>query len=305
MEEQFKRVLEKYPPRDQPGALTVPRGLPEELQEKVAATGGSAAMRWVHEYLFGGDESRYMRKSNKRSKMKGKLRAKDADKWINAVAQALEDPTTIWNPLVKDTEFLRRGALKTAYPNGLPDEIKAALLFQRDYPTPANPYEMGSKGFLEMMHDVVQRGDALDTPPSCVAHAKYDPKDMVGLLAFVGALSAAMVAAILYCHTLWRRSAVRGHDEEASEHTKSLRQRDRGTIASVAVAFIFGLVNFGVDFTADINAATSTAMIGMTLGGALGFVADSVFGSDVVGGGSGRPSRRPTRGSTRSARSTR
>ena len=89
-------------------------------------------------------------------------------------------------------------------------------------------------------------------------------------------LTIAVVGAIMYCWTLWRTPSVRAHDEEDSEHAKGLRQRHRGTIASVAIALLFGLINFGVDFFSDINAATSTAMIGMTLGGTLGFVIAAV-----------------------------
>ena len=55
------------------------------------------------------EPSRDDRKAKRSSKLSGKVRAKDATKTIDTVRNFLENATDIWNPLDKDTEFLRRG----------------------------------------------------------------------------------------------------------------------------------------------------------------------------------------------------
>ena len=59
------------------------------------------------------------------------------------------------------------------------------------------------------------------------------------------------------------------------------RGRSRGRVASLLNSFTFSLtVNASLDKFGLIEPSTSTALIGMTLGGTWGFMLDMVFGSD-------------------------
>tara|TARA_B100000427_G_C15481610_1_gene583282 strand:+ start:269 stop:1375 length:1107 start_codon:yes stop_codon:yes gene_type:complete len=58
------------------------------------------------------------------------------------------------------------------------------------------------------------------------------------------------------------------------------RQLNRGIVASIIVAIIVGTINSSTDHFANVDPSTSTALLGMVLGGTIGFIFDILLGSD-------------------------
>lgn len=71
------------------------------------------------------------------------------------------------------------------------------------------------------------------------------------------------------------------YSSENTDEEKLKRQKMRGTIASIVTTLIFSGMNYGIDKGGDVDASTSTALVGLGFGGTLGFLMDNAIGSDV------------------------
>ena len=58
------------------------------------------------------------------------------------------------------------------------------------------------------------------------------------------------------------------------------RQMSRGTVASIIAAVTFGALNALLDSQGSVDSATSTALIGLLLGGTVGYLADNMIGTE-------------------------
>jgi hypothetical protein len=66
----------------------------------------------------------------------------------------------------------------------------------------------------------------------------------------------------------------------SSAEEKKNRSKDRGQAASMFSVLGFGTMSGLIDAVADVNASTSTALIGMLCGGTYGFIMDNALGSE-------------------------
>jgi hypothetical protein len=64
-------------------------------------------------------------------------------------------------------------------------------------------------------------------------------------------------------------------------HNVAVRTKNRGVVASIATSLTFSaIVNSSLDKFGKIDPATSTVLIGMTLGGTFGYILDNMLGTD-------------------------
>ena len=122
-----------------------------------------------------------------------------------------------------------------------------------------------------------------------VAHSgehflQYQRNRVVTLLV-IAVLVSILVFSIIYTAglmargDLWNLESTSGfpYDTEAID----LRTKERGTVASMLVAFTFALsVNSSLDKFGLIEPSTSTVFVGMLLGGTFGFMLDNQLGGD-------------------------
>jgi hypothetical protein len=76
-------------------------------------------------------------------------------------------------------------------------------------------------------------------------------------------------------------NTVRSTDPTSSTEEKSIRTKKRGQAASMCATVGFSIGASAVDAFAEVNSATSTALIGMLCGGTFGFIMDNAMGSEV------------------------
>ena len=103
-----------------------------------------------------------------------------------------------------------------------------------------------------------------------------------------GVIGALVLFVLGYLFTQLRNKTtfdIKGLNEDREltreeEILNEKRKAKRGQLASIIIAVTFGIFNACVDNFGSVDAATSTALIGMTLGGSLGFLADNILGSE-------------------------
>ena len=98
---------------------------------------------------------------------------------------------------------------------------------------------------------------------------------------FVTIFAILMYATYLTYSTLIKDGPGRKYNDDCTDAEKLWRQEQRGTIASIICSVTMGTLNVLVDEYGKVNAATSTALIGLIFGGTLGFVMDNSIGSDT------------------------
>ena len=100
-------------------------------------------------------------------------------------------------------------------------------------------------------------------------------------VAFKFTVGVSVLVCLAVIRRTFRDAEATRYDLTDPDAKRIARQQSRGTVASVLTSLSFGLVNFAVDYYGDVNAATSTALIGMVFGGTVGFLMDNAMGSDA------------------------
>ena len=93
----------------------------------------------------------------------------------------------------------------------------------------------------------------------------------------LGVISAM---ALLYLNKLYSEDGTWSTDPSSTDEQKTVRQSNRGLIASILVSIGFGIINGLVDSYGNVNPGTSTALFGSLFGGTIGFMADISLGSE-------------------------
>lgn len=187
-----------------------------------------------------------------------------------------------------------RHLAKKQLPEGFSSEMKANMLYDAQFPMPNNMYTIGTKQYLDLHKQFSTRQNQYDTEAQTWAKCRNDVS-IVGIARGKGvekadrryaqAFLVAVVGTLVYCvylsvSTLGTNEAARAFDETDPDSVKIKRQQSRGTVASILVSLSFGLINFLVDYFGNVDPATSTALVGMTYGGTLGFLMDNALASD-------------------------
>lgn len=180
----------------------------------------------------------------------------------------------------KSHTLLRRGILKSLQPT-LNNDIKLDLLYRLVYPLQANPYEINVDDYVSILQNYTEntRSESQGKYAHCL-NGQYEKSDILARNILVGTLVVAVFCSVQMVHSNMVNEKTRRYDESDPESDKRERQARRGSVASIMISLSFGLLNFLVDRYGDVNAATSTAMIGLGFGGTLGFLMDNTIGSD-------------------------
>ena len=89
-----------------------------------------------------------------------------------------------------------------------------------------------------------------------------------------------LVLFIIYKMFAWSKSSpfvTRKKEPNLSENEIALKEKERGLLASMISATIFGIFNSSLDANVKVDPATSTALIGSIIGNMLGFMSDQVI----------------------------
>lgn len=160
----------------------------------------------------------------------------------------------------------------------LGSDVKLELLYKRAYPLRADPHQISPDTYLALLADYhVQRSTA-----ACYGEGNViGPADRRVRNVLLASIATVLFAVMLIvADAFFFDKNAMTYDEAATDDVKLARQQTRGTIASIAVAVSFGVMNFVLDWKGQVNPATSVALVQLCFGGTLGFLSDNFFGSD-------------------------
>lgn len=150
-------------------------------------------------------------------------------------------------------------------------KMKAEYLFSQAHPFPATVETVGKDRWARI---------ALNSAGKKVTYGSgSEDKVKYVMLAAVALGVGGMVYKIL--STMRDTSVMTTRTEGVSPKEIEDRQKTRGLLASLISALAFSLtINTAIDATGKVSSATSTALIGMVLGGTIGFLLDNALGSE-------------------------
>lgn len=202
----------------------------------------------------------------------------DADTFVNNIKKLIAN-----NNLTKDDLVRRDAVLKNVFAKiPLKDEWKAALRWKQEFPLRSDAHELGVEAYMNVLKDVhdIKNESELYNIPLCVKNKKIEGVDLRAKKIILAIILFAVVACMRLGYTTMTDETTTRYDPTDTDQEKLERQQSRGTVASIIVSVSFGVLNFLVDYFGEVNAATSTALVGMVFGGTLGFLMDNTIGSD-------------------------
>lgn len=149
--------------------------------------------------------------------------------------------------------------------------MKAEFLFHQNFPYPANVNKITKDRWARIALN--STGKQISYKQKSTSIVKY---------AVLGVIVLGVVWMVIkIITTLADRSVMTVNMKDVLPKQVEERQKKRGLLASLITALTFSLtVNTFIDATGKVSSATSTALIGMILGGTIGFLLDNALGSE-------------------------
>lgn len=193
------------------------------------------------------------------------------------------------------SDNITRKIIKKLHINGMPEEIVNFSLVNTVYGNAkqsSDVYELGTEAYLNAVGEYLNyrfhkegiygnEFGGKKVRNECKGAFKKKGPHLYAAILF--ALFAFACVGYLYyvIDSCFTDERVAGYGENDSSEDKEFRVSQRMQLTSIICCLIFSSMNAFLDWSCQIDPATSTVAFGMFLSGTIGFIADNAFGVDA------------------------